>query len=79
MAKEITIRINETGEVIKADEPKNIWVFPISKKTNHYGLAFSDVNWHKKTILTSSDSDSLKKKAEQIKIAMSRNATSVAV
>ena len=79
MTKEITIRINETGEVIKANEPKNIWVFPISKKANHYGLAFSDVNWHKKTILVSSDSVSLEQKAQQIRVAFSRNATSVAV
>lgn len=73
----ITIKIINEQTTISANGIKEVWVYPISKLTRSYGLAFSDDNWEKRTILTSNDLGSLHLKRRAIEAALHFNASTV--
>lgn len=74
---EITIKITSDQTTIIANNIKEVWVYTISKLNRSYGLAFSDDNWKRKTLLTSNDPGSLHLKRRAIEAALHFNASTV--
>lgn len=79
MQKSITFNITDDQISVKAENIKDVWVFPICRKTKDYGLAFSDDKWAKKTLITSKYYDSLIKKKKEIQIALAFNRSNITI
>lgn len=74
---ELTIFIRDSQSIITAKNIKDAYVYQISSITENYGLAFSDDNWARRTILVSRNYEDLLSKERAINLAIMFNSPTV--